>query len=114
MAKPSKQSQQPAPEPVVESAPVATVVVEPKAPVERRGKSTVEHPVAATWAFCMNELARAHKAGQPVPSRKALVNGAHAMGIAWYTARTQVGEFLKASKGGTQVPARLPKGLVIR
>jgi hypothetical protein len=100
-----------------EQAAVATLAtIEPvvKEPVNRKGKSTTDSPVARVWLTCHNMIAAAATAGTPAPSRKHMVATCIENGIAFYTARTQVQAYLKASKGGTIVPEKLPKGLSIQ
>lgn len=92
----------------------ALATIQPSAPTKaRRGKSTIQSPVAFVWANSHNLCSAAINAGQPLPSRKVLVDSAINQGIAYYTARTQVQAYLKASGGGTRAPAKLPKGLTI-
>jgi hypothetical protein len=104
----------PAPsEPVETPATPATVAivaqVQKVEPVSKRGKSSVESPVAQVWVNCHNLITAAKSAGQALPSRKALVAYSIANGIAYYTARTQVQAYLKASLNGTITPKKLPR-----
>jgi hypothetical protein len=68
-------------------------------------------PVAAVWVTCFNMCAAALAAGQPIPARKALLAASQAAGATFYTARTQVQAFLKASSNGTTVPTKAPRGV---
>lgn len=99
--------------PAAESKPaaavVATAVPTPKA--ERLKKSTVALPVAQVWVTCFNLIQAATAAGKPVPSRKFLVDTCINAGVAFYTSRTQVQAYLKASRNGSIIPAKLPKGV---
>jgi hypothetical protein len=99
--------------PVVEQqVPAATLVVEERtAAATRKGPSTVKYPVAVTWITCINAMHAAFVSDKPTPSRKQLVAAAVENGVGWPTARTQVQAFLKASKGGTQMPQQLPRNV---
>lgn len=94
-------------------APAAVIEVQAATPVSKRGKSTIQTPVATVWVTCHNMVSAAKKAGEAIPSRKALVAASIDQGIAFYTARTQVQAYLKASKNGTQVPDKLPRNVSI-
>jgi hypothetical protein len=85
----------------------------PSTPQSKRGKSLVESPVARVWYNCINAVAAAKNAGTALPGRKALHEINMADGIAYYTSRTQVQAYLKASGNGARIPVKLPKGLVI-
>src|SRR5690606_19009679 len=108
----AKSTQKPAAQ---EQAPALATIqpVERVAPEERRGKSQQKFPVAFTWVLCHNAFATARKEGKPAPRRTDLVKAAMDAGVAYYTARTQVQAYIKASKHGTQVPAQLPRGVTI-
>lgn len=94
--------------------PSAKVVVEERvAPEQRRGKSSVESPVATVWVNSHNMFSQARANGTEPPSRKDLVRAAMDAGVSYYTARTQVQAYLKASKGGTEVPTKLPRNVAI-
>jgi hypothetical protein len=121
MARKSKGSKQVAETLVEETQSAATpepaaavVVVEPSTPVNRRGNSTVKFPVAVTWVISHNMCVAARTAGEPTPARKALVNAAIEAGVGFYTARTQVQAYLKASKGGTEAPAQMPRNVSLQ
>jgi hypothetical protein len=109
---PATQEQVAKAEQEIKSAAAQVAVVAPAAtstPESKRGKSVVKFPVAAVWVTCMNMVAAATAAGQPVPSRTSMVAACRAQGIAFYTARTQVQAYLKASAQGTKQPAKLPR-----
>lgn len=92
--------------------PAATVApAAPSTPQQKKGKSTLAMPVAVVWAYCINAIASAKAEGKSTPARKDLVNGCIANGVAYYTARTQVQAYLKASGNGAHAPAKLPRGL---
>jgi len=93
------------------TAQVATFEKVEATPKQKNGKSKIEFPVAFVWMLCMNAIGAANAAGQPIPSRKSLQAQAEAAGVAFYTARTQVQEYLKQSKNGTVIPAKLPRGI---
>jgi hypothetical protein len=92
----------------------ATLTTTIAAKPDRRGESTVAKPVAVTWVTCIN--ACFNPDGTPVgakPVRNGLVALAMRAGVAYYTARTQVHLFLKASAGGTVMPEKLPQGVTL-
>jgi hypothetical protein len=110
----SKKAATPVVEQVETSTPVAVAVVEAPVsatPAQKRGTSTIGSPVAAVWVTCFNMCAAALAAGQPIPARKALLAASQAAGATFYTARTQVQAFLKASSNGTTVPTKAPRGV---
>jgi hypothetical protein len=75
----------------------------------RRGDSTIAMPVATVWLHCFNTgLAKG-----AAPARKVLVAECVGLGVAYYTARTQVDAYLRATKGNTVRPDKTPKGLVL-
>jgi hypothetical protein len=94
--------------------PIATVVVSaPVTPTVKKGNSSVANPVATVWVTCANMCFT--PTGAPVattPTRAQLHNACSAMGVAYYTTRTQVQAFLRASVGGTVVPTVTPKYVV--
>lgn len=99
---------------VEEQSQIATIVPpEARTPQSKRGTSTVDQPVAFVWGNSHNLCRAAIAKGEPVPSRRKLVQAAIDAGVAYYTARTQVQAYLRASNNGTQVPAKLPRGLKI-
>jgi hypothetical protein len=101
-------------EQVVEQAPVAVILAPaPAASGSKLRKSAPKNPVAQVWANCHNAFAAAKAEGKPAPSRAALHVINTAMEIAYYTSRTQIQAYLKASRNGTVLPAKLPKGLTI-
>ena len=70
----------------------------------KRGRSTVKYPVAVTWVVCEN--ARVDNAGT-LPDRSSLVKAAMDEGVTYWTARTQVQEFLawhNAGRARDQLP----------
>lgn len=91
----------------------ATLTTTIAAKPEKRGESTVAKPVAVTWVLCINTCFPKGEAVTPTPKRNALVAGAMAAGVAYYTARTQVHLFLKASAGGKVMPEKLPQGVTL-
>jgi hypothetical protein len=109
--------EQPSTEVAAAEAPAsaAAVILAPAATAaaDKLRKSAVKNPVAQVWANCHNAFALAAAEGKSAPSRAALhvINTAH--GIAYYTSRTQIQAYLKASRNGTVLPAKLPKGLTI-
>lgn len=94
-------------------APAAQVVVTTASTPARRGESTVSTPVAQVWVNSHNMCVAAREAGKPAPARKVLVAAAMDMGVTYYTARTQVQAYLKATNGGTQHPDKLPRHVVL-
>ncbi len=97
-----------------ESNSVATMVATTAAtPAQKKGKSTIQYPVAYVWIMCINAFKAAKQNGTPAPSRKYLVAKAIEDGVAYYTSRTQVQAYLKASLGGTVQPKSLPRGVVL-
>jgi hypothetical protein len=112
MAKSKKQVETAAAEPVVEQTMTATLEPVVKVTAEqKKGKSSIENPVAVVWITSHNMCLAALAAGQSVPARKALVAASIAAGAAFYTARTQVQAYLKASANGTQIPSKPPRGV---
>ena len=94
---------------------VAVIVDAPKTPAQKKGNSTVERPVAVTWAVCINACAAARAdAKVPVPGRKVLVAAAIDAGVGYYTSRTQVQAFLKASNSGRTMPSKMPRDLTMQ
>lgn len=91
---------------------VATMVAEPVAtPTQKKGKSSIPFPVAYVWILCHNAFAKAQQAGTAAPSRKSLVAQAISDGVAYYTSRTQVQAYLKATANGTRIPKTLPRNV---
>ena len=89
-----------------------TVVPDVKAqtevtPARRTTKSTVQSPVAVTWALCIN--ATSANDGVP-PPRAELSAAALDAGVTFYTAQTQVSAFLKWHKQG-RPEDRTPRGV---
>ena len=101
-------------ETIVEPTPVAVLVAPaPSTPESKRGKSSVQSPVAFVWANSHNLIEAAIAAGTAQPSRSALQKDAIAKGIAFYTARTQVQAYLKARAAGGGKPAKFPRGVQV-
>ena len=69
-----------------------------------RGQSTVRKPVRAVHTKCAELLA-----ANPSMRRKDLIQACVDSGITYYTARTQVQEFLKAHRGGIAPEALQPE-----
>jgi hypothetical protein len=95
------------------SQPAATPAATFVAPVtvakaDRKGSSTVENPVGATWVICWNATANA---GGTPPARATLHKLVWDTGVAYYTGRTQVQKFLQWFAAG-QPAAGLPRGVV--
>lgn len=101
------------PAPAPAPAPAAVVVATTASTPARRGESTIAQPVAVVWVTCHNMCVAARTAGKPVPSRKALHEACFAAGVTYYTTRTQVQAYLKASNMGTTTPSKLPRGVQI-
>lgn len=94
--------------------PVQTVVfvATTAAPITRKGASTIPNPVGKVWELCINLcFGLGGVPVTPTPTRKYLMLQCLNMGVTFYTARTQVQNFLKESKGGAVYPTKLPKGL---
>jgi hypothetical protein len=98
----------------VAEAQVAIVEEPVKEQTTKRGNSSVQSPVSFVWVTCLNAMAAAAAAGEAPPSRKALVTTCIDAGVAYYTARTQVQAYLKASNNGAELPAKLPRGVAIK
>lgn len=105
----AKRTQAPATTP----APAAVVVPTTASTPARRGNSTIPTPVAQVWVTCHNACTKARNEGTAVPARKVLVGMCIDLGVAYYTARTQVQAYLKASLGGTVNPTKLPRAVVL-
>jgi hypothetical protein len=101
--------------PVAVPAPAAMAVVVPTtaATPAKRGESTISTPVAQVWAIAHNMCVVARNEGKPVPARKAIMWAVTNAGVTFYTARTQVQAYLKASKGGTETPVKLPRHVTL-
>jgi hypothetical protein len=81
----------------------------PVTPTQRKGTSTVKHPVGVTWVGC---LQLTHNNGGTPPKRSVLHTHVMGLGVTYYTTRTQVQGFLKWYKGGCN-PLHLPKGVTL-
>lgn len=86
-------------------APATATFTKPErvAPAQRKGNSTVANPVGVTWVHCLNN---------PGSTRAQLTKGAQALGVAYYTARTQVDRFIRWDRGGRD-PKGLPQGVSV-
>ena len=92
----------------------ASVVVTTQQKPQLRGNSTVPTPVAQVWVHCENICAPLRTQPNPVyPTRKGLVNGCLALGVTYYTARTQVQQYLKETQGGKIKPVHTPRYVVL-
>lgn len=92
------------------AAPVATFTPPAKVSAEdRKGPSTVEHPVATTWLVC---LTATHAAGGTMPARRDLMAAAVAAGVGYNTSRTQVQKYRQWVGAGSD-PATLPRGITV-
>ena len=99
--------------PPAKTAPEATatatfVAPERVAPENRRGASTVDYPIARTWVMCLNMT---EENGGTPPARRDLNKAGQEMGVAYYTARTQVQAYLKWFNEGSV--GATPRGVVI-
>ena len=98
MSKPSKAA-----------APAAKFVKPAKVePVNRRGHSSIDNPVGNTWVACL--LATAANSGELV-TRREYTAAAIDLGVAYYTARTQVNRYLQWEAAGRI--GKLPRGVVL-
>lgn len=86
-----------------------------------RGKSESSDPVTAVWELAHNTFAEAgdpDAEGYVKPRRKDIVAAGQAMGIAYYTVRTQYQSWFKYTLGGSNMITAdsegLPKGLMER
>jgi len=99
------------------TAPIATLAPTTASTPAYRGDSTVAMPVGLVWVtgFAMYFDPKGNPV-TPAPTRKAYMDACIGLGVTYYTARTQVQAFLKATKGGTVLPApgtKLPRGVVL-
>lgn len=102
----AKRTKSPAPS----STPTATYTPPAKVSAEdRKGPSTVEHPVAVTWLVCANQTLENDGV---MKGRRDQMAAAIEAGVGYNTARTQVQKFRKWHNGGAD-PAGLPKGITI-
>lgn len=84
-----------------------------------RGKSESADPVTAVWELAHNTFVEAQEVTDPEkyvkPRRKDIVAAGQALGIAYYTVRTQYQSWFKYTLGGTNMITAdsegLPKGL---
>jgi hypothetical protein len=96
------------------NAPAQLVVSAPTTPVIRKGTSSTPKPVAQVWVTCYNLcFTTGGVPVTPTPTRKVLMGAVMGKGVTFYTARTQVQAFLRATSGGTVPPTVLPKHVVI-
>lgn len=78
-------------------------------PQQRRGTSTVKHPVGVVWGVC---LGNTHSNKGVPPTRATLMGLCVTAGVTYNTTRTQVQRYLQWFNGGCN-PVGLPKGVVI-
>ena len=78
-------------------------------PQNRRGTSTVKHPVGVTWGTC---LLGTHNNGGTPPTRSVLMGLVVGNGVTYNTSRTQVQRYLQWYHNGCN-PTQLPKGVTI-
>ncbi len=81
----------------------------PVTPAQRKGSSTIENPVGHTWVACLNLTA---KNGHQLAARKDYHRAAIALGVAYYTARTQVNRYLQWAHAGSE-PTNMPRGVAL-
>ncbi len=78
-------------------------------PQQRKGTSTVKHPIGVCWVMC---LQLTHNNGGTPPKRSTLHQRVMGVGVTYYTTRTQVQRYLQWFKGGCN-PTNLPKGVLL-
>lgn len=81
----------------------------PVTPVNKRGNSTVQHPVGTVWVTCITHTLQ--NGGTP-PTRGTLHTVCMGVGVGYYTTRTQVQRYLQWYRGGCN-PTGLPRGVVV-
>ena len=81
----------------------------PVTPVNRKGTSTVKHPVGMVWVMC---LQLTHNNGGTPPKRSTLHQQVMGGGVTYHTTRTQVQRYLQWYNGGCN-PTNLPKGVTL-
>jgi len=79
----------------------------PTTPVNRKGTSTVPHPVSMVWVWCGNLTLGNNNV---VPPTRVLYHHCITNGVTFYTTRTQVYKYRSWVKGGCN-PTQLPKGV---
>jgi len=82
----------------------------PVTPTQRKGTSTVKHPVGVTWVGC---LQLTHNNGGTPPTPRGVIH-THVMGlgVTYYTTRTQVQRYLRWFNMGCN-PTNLPQGVTL-
>ena len=110
----------PNPQPVQGTVPTVTMVPTTKQTPVKKGTSNIPNPVGMVWVTCIQvcftvQTVNGVNTYVPVPvtpTRKHLHTLCMGLGITFYTYRTQVQQFLKATNGGTNlVGVKLPKGV---
>ncbi len=81
-----------------------------------RGKSDIDNPVAEVWALAHRAFLAALAAKAERPRRKDMVAAGQAMGIAFFTVRTQYQAWFRYTQSGTAMITAdsegAPKGLI--
>lgn len=65
-----------------------------------RGKSSIDEPVSFVWHHCDTAASNAAAAGQLAPKRSQVIKDLQALGVAFYTARTQYQAWFSATDKG--------------
>jgi len=88
----------------------AATFVEPVkvTPESKKGSSTITFPVAHVWVKCLNMTSDNN--GDLLP-RSKYIKEVIAMGVAYYTARTQVDRYIRWVNGDLSI--KLPRGVQI-